>query len=144
MWGGNTKTVPGFLSGYCIRYANQLRTYSERTLFSLHRTFSICQIISSIRAESISMIGALKPKKRLKNFVFSGEQHGGYGRKSMPRYRIKPFMTAWSTRFTNFTASPPSSIKLILYLVISSLDDILKKRPPSESSSFNTHNFVSV
>ena len=68
----NTKTVPGFLSGYCTRYANQLRTYSERTLFPLHQTFSICQIIGSIRAESISMIGALKPKKRLKNFVSSG------------------------------------------------------------------------
>src|SRR2546429_5303067 len=68
----NTKTVPGFLSGYCTRYANQLRTYSERTLFPLHQTFSICQIIGSIRAESISMIGALKPKKRLKNFVFGG------------------------------------------------------------------------
>ena len=80
----NTKTVPGFLSGYCTRYANQLRTYSERTLFLLHQTFSICQIIGSIRVESISMIDALKSKKRLKNFVFSGKQHSGYRRNFSP------------------------------------------------------------
>ena len=62
----------------------------------------------------------------------------------MPWYWIKLFITIWSTRFTNFTASSSSSIKLISYLVILSLDDILKKRLPSESLSFNTHNFVSV
>ncbi len=75
----NTKTVSGFLSEYCTKYANQLRTYSERILFPLYQTFSICQIISSIRAESISMIGILKPKKRLKNFVFSGNNMIGMG-----------------------------------------------------------------
>src|SRR3954453_12888091 len=79
----NTKTVSGFLLGYCTRYANQLRTFSERTLFSLHQIFSICQIISLIRAESILTIGTLKPKKRLKNFVFSWRQYGRYERKSM-------------------------------------------------------------
>jgi len=68
----NTKTVSGFLSEYCTKYANQLRTYSKRTLFPLYQTFSICQIISSIRTESISVIDALKPKKKLKNFVFGG------------------------------------------------------------------------
>src|SRR5688572_8321628 len=58
---------------YYTRYTNQLRTYSEKTLFPLHQTFSICQIISSIRTKSISIIDALKPKNRLKNFVFSGD-----------------------------------------------------------------------
>ena len=62
----------------------------------------------------------------------------------MPWYWIKLFITAWFIRFTNFTDSPPSSIKLISYLAISSLDDILKKRPLLEFLNFNTHNLVSA